>query len=103
MQKFFTALFDLTFKKFVTPQLATYIYIISIIFVGVLSLLLLKSAPLGFIVAPLSFLAGVIFVRAGLELVLAVFQIARYSAEIARRGRPATDNELENAIRQDEK
>lgn len=96
MQKFVTALTDMTFKKFVTPQLATYIYIIGIVMAGVYSLLLLKL-PFGFLLAPVSFVAGVIFIRCLLELTLAVFQIARYSAEVARRGRPPQD-EVEEGI-----
>jgi hypothetical protein len=97
MQKFVTALTDMSFKKFVTPQLATYIYIIGIIFSGVYSLLLLKL-PFGFLLAPVNFVAGVIFIRCLLELTLAVFQIARYSAEIARRGRPPHDETDDQGI-----
>jgi len=87
MQKFFSTLFDLSFNKFVTPQLVTYIYVISIVSAGITSLFAMKALPLGFILAPILFITNVVFIRAGLELVLAVFQIARYSAEIARRGR----------------
>jgi len=98
VQKFFSTLFDLSFNKFVTPQLVTYIYIISIVSAGITSIFAMKALPLGFILAPLLFITNIVFIRAGLELVLAVFQIARYSAEIARRGRvdepPAVDTEL---------
>jgi len=93
VQKFFVTLTDLSFKKFVTPQLASSIYILGIVVAAISSLFLL-SVPFGFLVAPLIFVASVIFLRCGLELLLAVFQIARYSAEVARRGRPAGAEEI---------
>ncbi len=92
MQKIFAALFDLSFKKFVTPQLATVIFVASVVLAGLVSVALLHMT-LGFIIAPVFFFTALLFTRAGIELVLAVFQIARYSAEIARRGRGPTQAE----------
>jgi hypothetical protein len=92
MQKFFTTLSDMSFKKFITPQIIGQVYVIGIAFVLVQSMLLLRF-PFGFIIAPISFVAAVVLLRCALEMILAVFQIARYSAEIARRGRPLLDGE----------
>ncbi len=92
MQKIFAALFDFSFKKFVTPQLAGFTFVIAIVVAGVSALLMLRM-PLGFIIAPVFFIASVVLARVCIEIALAVFQIARYSAEVARRGRPASTND----------
>jgi len=86
MKIFFQTIFDLSFKKFITPKIVTTVYVLASILSALSSLTLIKM-PLGFIIAPIAFVVSVVFIRCGLELVLAVFQIARYSAEIARRGR----------------
>lgn len=98
MQKTFAAIFDLSFKKFVTPQLATTIFIVSVVLAGLGAVSMLHM-PFGFIIAPVFFFSALLFTRAAIELVLAVFQIARYSAEIARRGRgpQASEEELDEA------
>ena len=93
MEKIVAALTDLSFKKFVTPSMVTYIYIVGIVF-SVVASLSLFAMPLGYVLAPVSLVTSVIFLRCGLELVLAVFQVARYTAEIARRGRPAGGAEM---------
>lgn len=92
---FLSSLFDFSFKRFVTPQLVTFIYWIAIICALLQMLLIFKAAGvIGIVLAPISAIATIVLARAGLELVLAVFQIARYSAEIARRGRPQTGENL---------
>lgn len=99
MQKFFQILSDLSFKKFITPKIISQVYVVGVVFVLVQSLLLLRF-PFGFIIAPISFVAAVVLLRCGLEMILAVFQIARYSAEIARRGREGDYSEEEDALSQ---
>ena len=92
---FLSSLFDFSFKRFVTPQLVTFIYWIAIICALLQMLLIFKVAGvIGIVLAPISAIAMIVLARAGLELVLAVFQIARYSAEIARRGRPQTSDSM---------
>ncbi len=91
MQEFFAALFDLTFKKFVTPQIIRFIYIIGIIGAGVGGLASMSQGGMYIIFGPIWFVTTVIILRCGLEVSLAIFQIARYSAEMARRSRPQSD------------
>ena len=90
------SLFNLSFKKFVTPKLASFIYIVGIVCVALLSLsALFRNGAAGFLLGPVFFISGVVFLRCSLELTLAVFQIARYTAEIARRGRAPGDEGVE--------
>lgn len=92
MQEFFTALFDLTFKKFITPQIVRFVYIIGIICSAVAGLATMSHGGMWIIFGPLWFITSIIILRCGLEVSLAIFQIARYSAEMARRTRPQSDS-----------
>lgn len=87
MQDILASLTDISFSKFVTPKLMRYIYVLGILAAGVQSLIWLRMGMLGYILAPLSFLLSVVLIRMALEMALAVFQIAKYAGEIARRGR----------------
>ena len=91
MTEFFSALFDLSFRKFVTPQIAKFVYVIAIIGSGLFALTLMQQGGLMIAAAPVLFLTSIVLVRCLLEVSLAIFQVARYCAEIARRGRTQED------------
>ena len=92
MQEFIEGLFDFSFKKLITPKIAKILYIMAIIGGALQALLVIKTAPsvVSFVTAVISFIAVVIFSRVAIECTLAVFQIARYTGEVARRGRSST-------------
>lgn len=93
MQELFSALFDLSFRKFVTPQIVKFVYVLCIVTSGVASLSSLALGGIYYVLAPLAFLGSVVVSRCFLEVALAIFQIARYSAEVARRGRGEANDE----------
>jgi len=84
---FFGSLFDISFNNFVTTQIISVLYILSIIFIGILVLFgvgggILKlfsdfwGGAFMIIFTPLVALIYLIFVRIGLELVIVIFKIA---------------------------
>lgn len=104
---FFGALFDLSFRHFVTGKVVSFLYVISLIFAVLnalfsamyLSVLLgaflsaaADSSAAGWvvgillfcIVAPLLLLLSVVYVRVLLEIVVVLFRIADNTAETAR-------------------
>ncbi len=104
---FFAALFDLSFKHFVTGRVVSFLYVISLIFVvlnavfsaGYISLLLgaflsavAGSSALGWVVgvvvflisAPLLLLVSIVYVRVLLEIVVVLFRISDNTAETTR-------------------
>ncbi len=97
MQEFIHGLFDFSFKKFITPKVAKVVYALAIAGAAVQALMLLRFGPFGIIAAPVFFFVTVVAARVFLEVSLAVFQIARYTAEIARRGRGDREVEEESS------
>ena len=101
MDNFLKDLFDLSFSRFVTPTLARIIYLLIIVCSGISHVTFLTMAATAGIgagltagaLATVSFMGTVIFARVFIESSLALFQIARYAAEIARRGRPNHDSQ----------
>ena len=95
MNEFFKDLFDLSFSRFVTPKLATIVYVLVILGAGLGCggmIITAAQSGIGFafsavVSSVFIFFATVIAARVAIESSLALFQIARYSAEIARRGR----------------
>lgn len=101
-KELFDSLFDLSFKTLVTPRVIKVLYALSIVAAGFISIVLIvdgfsESAGKGILslvfVAPLFFLILVISSRIVYELAIVVFRIsdqtadiARNTAEIARRG-----------------
>jgi hypothetical protein len=104
---FFEALFDLSFRHFVTGRVVSFLYVISLVFVVLnalfsavyLSILLgaflsaVADSPalawvagilMFLIVAPLFLLVSVVYVRVLLEIVVVLFRISDNTAEAAR-------------------
>jgi hypothetical protein len=90
---FFASLYDLSFDTFITPKIIQIVYIISLVVVGIWTLLFLISgfAPsygmfgggpsagsilFHLIAAPIMFVVGSISARIYLEFLMAVFRIA---------------------------
>lgn len=100
------SLFDLSFKKLVTPRIIKVLYALSIVAAAFISVVIIiegfsDSAGKGFLslffVAPLVFLILVISSRIVYELAIVVFRIsdqtaaiAVYTAEIAAQARKGT-------------
>ena len=104
---FFAALFDLSFRHFVTGRVVSFLYVVSLIFAvlnalfsaGYISVLLgaflsavAGSSAMGWIVgvilflisAPLFLLVSIVYVRVLLEIVVVLFRISDNTAETAR-------------------
>ncbi len=85
---FFSELFDLSFKGFITPRLIKFLYGLSIFIAGVIGLIVLISgigmlnySSLGLLIilsSPIVFLLGVIYARVFLELTLILFRIEEH-------------------------
>lgn len=95
MQDIIASLTDISFRKFVTPKLMKYIYVLGILASGAQALIWLRMGMIGYIFAPLSFLLSVVMIRMVLEMALALFQVAKYTGEMARRGRPVGEGALD--------
>lgn len=89
MQDFFSGLFDFSFKKLIAPKIAKILYIMAIVGAVLNSLFLISKAPspITMIIALVMCIVSIVAARVGIECMLAVFQIARYTGETARRGR----------------
>lgn len=90
---FFSKLFDMNFKEYVTPSIIQVVFLASIVVSGLVAvgvfIALASSGGLGLIggliLAPLIFIVYVIIARVGLEGITALFAIAENTATIARR------------------
>lgn len=82
---FFTDLFDISFKKNLTPKVIGYIYLLLIIGAGISVLGLIKVSLFAFIGGLIFFLGFVLSLRCMMEIILIIFNINRYTAEIARK------------------
>lgn len=94
---FFASLFDLSFSSLVTTKVIKFVYVLTLIAIGLLGLVFIvaafvKSLALGLltlvILAPLVSLFYVVYARVLLEFVIAVFRIMEYQRdmlEIARQ------------------
>lgn len=87
-----TTLFDLSFKKFLMPKIAKPLYILGVVTSVVTGLSMMRGGGLAMLLGPAVAILGIIMSRIVIEVALAVLQIARYSAEVARRGRPANQD-----------
>lgn len=89
---FFNSLFDMSFSKFITPKIIKYIYIISVVIIGLLCLFIAfsgfsKGVGSGFgalILASITFIVWITLTRLWLEFVMAVFQIAENTAALKK-------------------
>jgi hypothetical protein len=87
-KNFFASLFDVSFKEFVTPRMISFIFILSIVVLGLFSLgWLVMSLWAGqwwaIIAAPLGFIIYLIFIRMWLEMFMVFFRIMNKVEEIA--------------------
>jgi hypothetical protein len=95
MEKFFTSLFDFSFSRFITPSIIRILYIICITISGVVAITSILSGfrigmisgIISLVIAPIIFILAVCGSRVFLEVILNVFRIANYSAEVARSTR----------------
>ena len=91
MQNFFNALFDFSFKEFVTVKIIKVIYAIGILFAAVGSLMLLiKGFQVNFllgilalVLTPVIFIIYTILVRVYLEIVIVLFRISEDVRKLA--------------------
>jgi hypothetical protein len=96
---FLASLFDTSFSSLVTPRVIRVIYIISMVVIGLAALFWIaaafsQSAALGLLVlviaAPLVSLLYLIYTRVLLEVIIALFRIMEYNAELVTLQRAAT-------------
>ena len=93
---FLTALFDLTFSRFVTSKLIPLLYVLALILIGlglvtgVLSGFVklldgdLFTAVMAVVITPLMALIAVVVTRVYLELIVVLFKIAENTREMAQ-------------------
>lgn len=93
---FFGALFDISFRSFVTVRIIGVLYVISIVLLVLYTIFLIiaafqASAVFGvvtlLILGPLFLFLSVIYVRVLLELAIVLFRIAENTSEMVRQGR----------------
>jgi len=96
---FLASLFDTSFANLVTPRVIRIIYIISMVVIGLAALFWIgaafsQSAAFGLLVlviaAPLVSLLYLIYTRVLLEVIIALFRIMEYNAELVTLQRAAT-------------
>ena len=96
---FLASLFDTSFANLVTPRVIRIIYIISMVVIGLAALFWIgaafsQSAAFGLLVlviaAPLVSLLYLIYTRVLLEVIMALFRIMEYNAELVTLQRAAT-------------
>lgn len=74
---------DLSFKRFVTPQLVRMLYVLSLLAAVCYAWKWMWDGLWGFITAPLVFLLFLIVARVTVELILAIFRVADKIAPLA--------------------
>lgn len=92
LRRFFSALFDFSFKAFITSKLVPVLYGLSVACAALIALGMIKSAfSFGasagiltlLIVAPLFFLISIIWARVILEIIMVLFRISKDTDKIA--------------------
>jgi hypothetical protein len=95
---FFGSLFDFSFTSFVTTKIVKFLYVLTVVLLGLGALVFViasfsSSAAAGlfmlFIGAPLAFLLYVIYTRVLLELFIAIFRIMETNTELVALQRQA--------------
>jgi hypothetical protein len=88
---FFQSLFDLSFSSLVTPKVIKFIYLLTLIGIGLLALLFTiaafnKSSGYGavtlFVIAPIMSLFYIVYAGVFLEFFIAIFRLADTNAEL---------------------
>ena len=96
---FLASLFDTSFSSLVTPRVIKFIYIISMVVIGLAALFWIgaafsQSAAFGLLVlviaAPIVSLLYLIYTRVLLEVIIALFRIMEYNAELVTLQRAST-------------
>jgi hypothetical protein len=90
----FSAMMDLSFKKFVTVGVIKLLYLIGIVLIGiaVIAMVVMSFAGgaatgiLTLIFAPIIFFLWVLFLRIYLEIIIVLFRIAENTSIMAGRG-----------------
>lgn len=90
---FFSKLFDMNFKEYVTPSIIQVVFLASIVVSGLIAVAVFVGLASqgglgligGLIIAPVFFLVYVIIARVSLEGITALFAIAENTAVHARR------------------
>lgn len=80
---FFRAMFDLSFREFITPRIIQIVFVVMLILaaIGVLGIIVAAfeggagSGVLTLILSPLIFLVAALFIRIYLEMVILLFRI----------------------------
>jgi hypothetical protein len=97
---FFGGLFDVSFSSLITPKVIKFVYVLSMVLIGLFALFLVGAAfsnsvaggiVVLLIVAPLLALLYLIYVRVLLELVIVIFRIMESNSELVQlqRGQSA--------------
>ena len=88
---FFRSLFDLSFSSLVTPKVIKFIYLLTLIGIGLLALVFIigafaQNSGFGaltlFVIAPILSLFYVVYARVFLEFFIAIFRLAETNAEL---------------------
>ena len=90
---FLGALFDFSFSNFITIELIKILYILGIIFSGIIAIMVIVSgfnisAGAGIIfliLSPVIFLLYVILIRIWLEIIIVIFKIADNTKQMAEK------------------
>ena len=97
---FFATLFDISFDEFITTKIIKFLYVLSMVIIGIGALYGIgaafhSSVWMGFLTllvfAPLGFLLFLICVRIWLELIIVIFKIADNTSIIASQNKPGND------------
>lgn len=88
---FFSKLFDMSFREYVTPHIIQFVFIAAIVLAGIAALgvfiALSMQGGIAFIgaliFAPITFLVYVLIARVSLEAVIALFRIAENTSRLA--------------------
>jgi hypothetical protein len=92
MQKgFFGSLFDLSFGSLVTPKVVKFLYVLTLIAIGLIALLFIigafaRNSAFGaltlLVIAPALSLLYAVYARVILELIVALFRLVEYNGEL---------------------
>jgi hypothetical protein len=100
-QSFFGALFDFSFSSFVTTKIVKVLYVLAMIFAGLMWLVYAvigfsENAGVGlailFVAGPIFFLFSVIYTRVLLEFFIVIFRVMESNLELVALGRQANAN-----------
>ncbi len=92
-RSFFSALFDLSFSRFITPKIIRVLFLLGIVGIGVgylgavisaFSIHVATGLVVLFILGPLMAIVYVVFLRVWLELVIVAFRIMENTREMAQ-------------------